>query len=194
MTAISLAPTVSNAEIEQLQQTEGTPIAIARHSVVTGVTPDPLLLETSDLELTRLLTLLPHMEVRGGLLKIRRQEDPDGKWKVLCPKSLRKPVACEAHRQGHTGIERTTKRVQADWFWLGMTADVRRLVNSCEACQAAKHSNPVPNKNRQRLQVGRTWQVLSIDLVGPLTPTPRGNTNILVLSNHFTRWRDALPV
>ena len=67
---------------------------------------------------------------------------------------------------GHTGIERTTKRVQSDWFWPGMMADIRRLVNSCEACQAAKHSNPVPNKNRQRLQAGRPWQVLSIDLVG----------------------------
>ena len=61
-------------------------------------------------------------------------------------------------------------------------------------CQATKHSNPVPNKNRQRLRAGRLWQVLSVDLVGPLTPTPRGNTNILVLSDHFERWRDALPV
>ena len=68
VTAISLAPTVSEAELEQLQQAEGTPIAIARHSVLTGVTPDPLLVETGDLELTRLITLLPHMEVRGGLL------------------------------------------------------------------------------------------------------------------------------
>ena len=41
VTAISLAPTVSYAELEQLQQVEGTPIAIARHSLVTGVTPDP---------------------------------------------------------------------------------------------------------------------------------------------------------
>ena len=75
-----------------------------------------------------------------------------------------------------------------------MTADIRRLVNTCETCQAAKHSNPVPNKNRQRLQAGRPWLVLSVDLVGPLTPTPRGNTAILVLSDHFTRWRDAIPV
>ena len=119
-------------------------------------------METSDLELTRLLTLLLHMEVRGGLLKIRRQEDPDGKWKVLCLKTLRKPVAWEAHRQGHTGVDRTTKRVQVDWFWPGMTADIRKLVNSCEACQAAKHSNPVSNKNRQRLQAGRPCQMLSI--------------------------------
>ena len=75
-----------------------------------------------------------------------------------------------------------------------MTAEIRRLVNTCEACQAAKHSNPFPNKNRQGMQAGRPWQVLSIDLVGPLSPTPKGNTNILVLSGHFTRWRDALPV
>ena len=66
-------------------------------------------------------------------------------------------------------------------------------MTACEACQAAKHSNSVPNKNRQRLQAGRPWQVVSVDLVGPLTPTPRGNTNILVLSD-FTRWRDALQV
>ena len=103
-------------------------------------------------------------------------------------------MAWEAHRKGHTGIDRTTKRVQAEWFWPGMTADIRRLVNACEACQAAKHSNPIPNKSKQRLQAGRPWQVLSVDLVGPLTPTPRRDTIILVLSDHFTRWRDALPV
>ena len=118
------------------------------------------------------------------MLKIRRQEDPHGKWKVLCPRTLRKPVTeahrlgqasgrgPEAHRQGHTGIDRTTKRVQADRFWPGMTTDVKRLVKSCKACQAAKHSNLVPNKNGQRLQAGQPWQVLSIALVRPLTPTP----------------------
>ena len=36
--------------------------------------------------------------------------------------------------------------------------------------------------------------MLSVDLVGPLTPTPRGNTTIPVLFDHFTRWRDVLPV
>ena len=112
VTAISLAPTVSAAELEQLQQTEGSPLAIARESVLTGVTPDPLLVETSGLELKRLLDLLPRMEVRGGLLRIRSQEDPGTKWQVVCPRKLREPVAWEAHRQGYTGIDRTTKRVQ----------------------------------------------------------------------------------
>ena len=110
VTAISLSPPVSDAELEQLQQVEGSPIAIIRRSMMTEVAPDTLLVETSDSELTRLLALLPHMEVRGELLKIRSQEEPDGKWKVVCPpKTLRKPVAWEAHRQGHTGIDCTLR-------------------------------------------------------------------------------------
>ena len=76
MTAISLAPVVLAAERKQLQKTEGSPLAIARESVLTGVAPDPLLIETSGLELKRLLDLLLCIEVRGGLLRIKIQEDP----------------------------------------------------------------------------------------------------------------------
>ena len=36
VTAMSLAPTVSAAELEQLQQTAGLPLAIARESLLTG--------------------------------------------------------------------------------------------------------------------------------------------------------------
>ena len=69
-----------DAELEQLQQTEGTPIAISRNTVLMGVTPDPLLVEMGDLELTRLLTLLPRMEVRGGLLKNKKTRG--SRWEV----------------------------------------------------------------------------------------------------------------
>ena len=84
---------MSGAKLEQLQQAEKSPIAIARDSVLTEVAPDPLLVETSKLELKRLLALSPCIEVTGGLLKIRSQKDPEDKWKVLCPKTPRKPVA-----------------------------------------------------------------------------------------------------
>ena len=55
---------MSAAELEQLQQMEGSSLAIARESLLTGVASDPLLVETSGLELKRLLDLLPRMEVR----------------------------------------------------------------------------------------------------------------------------------
>lgn len=34
--------------------------------------------------------------------------------------------------------------------------------------------------------------MVSIDSMGPLTPLPKGNMSILVISDHFTRWRDVL--
>ena len=192
--AVSFTPDVTPAELEQLQATPQSAIAIVRESLMSGSPPDQRAVETGDAELPRLLSLLPRLEVRNGLLKIRGQQPDPAKWIVVCPKPLREPVIWETHKQGHIGMERTTRRVQRDWFWPGLTADTRRMVAACEICQAAKHSNQMTNHNRQRLQAGRPWQVLSVDIVGPFPPTPRGNTNILVLSDHFTRWRDALPI
>jgi len=36
--------------------------------------------------------------------------------------------------------------------------------------------------------------VVAVDLVGPMPPTPRGNSWILVLTDHFTRWANAQAI
>jgi len=36
--------------------------------------------------------------------------------------------------------------------------------------------------------------MLAIDLCGPFLETNQGNTHILVLADHFTRWYDAIPI
>jgi hypothetical protein len=61
-------------------------------------------------------------------------------------------------------------------------------------CQAAKTSKTKSSGNRIRLYAGRPWQHIAIDLVGPLSETNRRNRWILVLSDHFTRWQDAIPL
>ena len=35
---------------------------------------------------------------------------------------------------------------------------------------------------------------MAVELCGPFPPTGRGNTQILVFSDHFTRWADAIPL
>ena len=35
---------------------------------------------------------------------------------------------------------------------------------------------------------------MAVDLVGPMPVTPRGNVQILVVSDHFTRWAEAIPI
>ena len=94
----------------------------------------------------------------------------------------------------HSGVNRTTKRLQFDWYWPGMMADVRRTIHSCEICQAAKSGGTKHVNTHQRLFAGRPWQKVAIDLVGPMPPTPRGNKWILVLTDHYTRWQDAIAI
>ena len=44
------------------------------------------------------------------------------------------------------------------------------------------------------LYAGYPWRQVGIDLVGPFPETARGNKWILVLTDHFSRWQDALPL
>ena len=51
-----------------------------------------------------------------------------------------------------------------------------------------------PPSSRQQLYDNRPWQKVAMDLVGSMPRTQRGNQWILVLSDHFTRWQDAIPL
>lgn len=53
-------------------------------------------------------------------------------------------------------------------------------------------SSALPSQNP--LQAGRPWQVALINFCGPLPEAERGNTQILVPADHFTRWYDAIPI
>ena len=98
------------------------------------------------------------------------------------------------HNMAHLGIRKTKARVMLDWYWPRMTADIRPLVLRCQVCQQTKTVNSKTAGERQHLYVGRPWQQVSIDLCGPLPETDRRNTQILVLSDHFTCWVDAIPI
>jgi len=48
--------------------------------------------------------------------------------------------------------------------------------------------------SQHRLYAGRSWQIVAVDLAGPMPLSTRETTWILVLTNHFT-WRvDALVI
>jgi transposase InsO family protein len=113
---------------------------------------------------------------------------------AVCPPQWRHDVIWQTHRMSHTGVNRTLWRLKLDWYWPGMAADVRRQVKMCGICQTAKHGKKTKPSAKQRLYAGRPWQLVSIDLVGPFSKTRRGNTMVLVVIDHFTRWRDALPI
>jgi len=68
-----------------------------------------------------------------------------------------------------------------------MGRDVRLKVTQSAICQASKHSRPPDSVGQRRLYAGRPWQVVAVDLVGPMHLTPRDNNWILMLTDNFNR-------
>ena len=152
-------------------------------------------LERGSSELKQLHNMRGLMRVNSeGILEVRFVENRREKWRVVCPKISRNVVIWTTHRQGHSGISRTTNRIKMTWYWPGMTANICCMIRTCEICQMAKSRDSEDSGERQRLHAGRPWQKLAVDLVGPLPKTPRRNKWILVLTDHFSCWQDALAL
>lgn len=181
-------------EIPELQRMKDSATALIINALEDKKSIDNKVIEAGSPELKTLAEQIHLCKLDDGILKIRTMQNKRPCWVIVCPAPMRSLAIEKTHTQHHAGINKTYKRLRLQWYWPGMSGDVRRMVKTCEVCQAAKNSNHKTTENKQRLFAGRPWQVISIDLVGPLTTTPRGNKMILVLSDHFTRWRDAVPI
>jgi len=114
--------------------------------------------------------------------------------RVVCPAAIRRELVWDTHKQAHAGVQRVLTKLQLWWYWPSMERDVQLRVRQCEICQASEHGHLPSEAGQWRLYTGRLWQVVAVDLVGPMPLTPRGNSWILVLTDHFTRWADALAI
>jgi len=121
------------------------------------------------------------------------EEHPKRK-RVICPTAIRRELVWDTHKQAHAGVQRVLTKLRLRWYWPNMERDVRLRIKQCEICQASKHGRLPGEAGRRRLYAGRPWQVVAVDLVGPMPMTPRGNSWILVLTDHFTRWAGALAI
>lgn len=156
---------------------------------------DQAVISVGSAELKKLNTMMSLMRIReDGVLVVRVLSAQRPREVIICPKQMRKDVIWSTHTLSHSGIMKSLRRLQLMWYWPGMTSDVRRLIKSCEVCQQAKYGGLHRSSSHGPLFAGRPWQKVAVDLVGPLPVTPRGNKWILVLTDHFTRWQDALPL
>ena len=186
---------VSLSSLWEAQADGSSAVAEIYRCVKVGLEPTEEQLEGADMEFRRLAKLQSSMRLTDqGILQVCLAFNNQSRWCTICPKAWRSGVVQEAHVMAHAGVQKTIKRLQLNWYWPGMTADVRRYIGQCEICQRAKTGGLQPAQGRRRLYAGRPWQKVAVDLVGPMPETPRGNKWILVISDHFTRWQDAFPL
>lgn len=93
-------------------------------------------------------------------------------WKLVIPKTKRSSLLQEFHAgtiSCHAGIYKTYERLKESFYWPRMKADVVRFLRKCTTCQETKpEQKATPGQMGRHAEATRPWQVVSIDLVGPL--------------------------
>jgi transposase InsO family protein len=116
-----------------------------------------------------------------------------GETKVLViPDSLKYEILFSLHDDplsgGHLGYAKTFGKVKERFFWQGMAKETENYVKSCPDCQARKRPTQKPPGLLQPIPVGKPFDRVGIDLLGPFPKTPRGNTFIICCTDYATRW------
>jgi hypothetical protein len=123
----------------------------------------------------------------GILFKITKT----GKELPFIPKSLISEILSYFHdtpHSGHLGFRKTFHRISSRVFWFGMRESIFSYIKSCPNCQFCKSTYTKPHGNLQSNKVYGPWDMLALDLMGPLPKTKNGKTQLLVVVDHFTKW------
>lgn len=117
--------------------------------------------------------------------------------KIVLPQCMKEEILSQLHDNplaGHLGITRTRKRVKARFYWINMNTDVDNWIRKCKACQARKIPQTKYQADMQPIIADQPFELVSLDIVGPLPETHDGNKYCLTVTDHFTRWTEVYPL
>lgn len=95
---------------------------------------------------------------------------------------------------GHYGIERTYQRIARRYYWMGMRRNITDYVGQCIECKRYKPTNLKPAGLLQTPIQAQRFEVISIDLFGPLPETPDGCRWIFIVEDTASRWTELFPL
>jgi len=88
---------------------------------------------------------------------------------------------------GHRGRWKTTELVTRNYWWLGVTKEVGRYVDGCDACQRYKNrSEALAGKLMPNAIPEKPWSHISADFITKL-PLAQGYDAILVVCDRFSK-------
>ena len=94
----------------------------------------------------------------------------------------------------HLDAKRTLARIKTGFYWPGMKVAVQEFCRLCDSCAARK---PSPKQNKApmgHISSGAPMEKVCLDILGPLPMTRQRNKYILVMTDIFTKWTEAIPM
>ena len=129
----------------------------------------------------------------GILYRQCRKEQP----RVVIPASLVYTVLTCYHKlpfTAHQVVSRTVEFISKKYWWETLRNDVSEYIKRCDACAKRKTGHRVVAPLGDVLAAHEFLDVVSLDIVGPLPVTERGNKYLLTFIGHFTRFCEAIPI
>ena len=135
-----------------------------------------------------------HFQTKHGLLYKKNRKDPDHPLRVVKWTEV-EPVLYMMHKHptaGHLGTDAMYYKIAERYYWDQMYRDIQEYVRTCTQCQVRKKGTR--KEPLHPIQIGRAFERIGIDLVGPLPITQQNNRYIIVATEYLTRWPEAKAV
>ena len=140
----------------------------------------------------RLLREWKRIKQENGVLYRVVQVNGQEVRQLILPGSLRDKVLRSVHDDlGHQGVEKTTLLTRGRCYWPGMVADIAEYCGKCERCTLAKAGKKLQS-TMSSLTASRPLEVVAIDFT-VLEKSTNGTENVLVLTDVFTKFTQAIP-
>ncbi|UYV62133.1 K02A2.6-like, partial [Cordylochernes scorpioides] len=128
---------------------------------------------------------------RNGLHTVSRK----GVTKIILPKPLIQQLLQTVHTQyNHPGISQMSRLISTQYYWQGMSKDIKQKVKTCPTCQLTKRPvGPTYGELSQPPESKEPFDLLSLDTIAGFAKY--GNTKIYlhVVVDHFSRYAWAFP-
>ena len=111
---------------------------------------------------------------------------------LVLPSALKDDIFKAYHDDlGHQGRDRTTSLIRRRFYWPGMNQYIRQKVQLCSRCVRRK---TVPPKAAELVNITSSapMELVCIDYLS-LERSKGGYENILVITDHFSRYAQAIP-
>ena len=118
-------------------------------------------------------------------------------YRVFLPQQLRHAIINFFHTHTmatHFSAQRTFEKIKETYYWPNMEDEINDFVRACSVCQQYRIGHNPNSAPMFTFQTFRPYEIVHIDIVGPMPVATDGSTYILTIMDRFSSYVVAVPI